>query len=187
MFGLVAGLVLSSGDVWKEQRKVALEILRELGLGKNILAEKILAEAALCLKTLESKNGSSFDPHQILHVSVANIICSIVFGKRYSQEDSQFQKYMAALESNMKDLGRDSALLNFFPFLRFLPGDLFHLKRLVKNKELIKNIFLKGLVEEHLKEHNENCVNDFISAYIREMKKREAAGVSTSLHGKYHH
>jgi hypothetical protein len=38
------GVIFSSGHVWHEQRKVALEILREFGLGKNILAEKIQAE-----------------------------------------------------------------------------------------------------------------------------------------------
>ena len=48
----VSGVILSSGERWREQRKVTLEILREFGLGKNLLAEKIQQEVVEFLKGL---------------------------------------------------------------------------------------------------------------------------------------
>jgi hypothetical protein len=41
---IALGVIFTSGEKWQEQRKVALEILREFGLGTNILAEKIQTE-----------------------------------------------------------------------------------------------------------------------------------------------
>ena len=42
----VPGVVLSSGSVWKEQRKTSLEILRQLGLGKDVLATRVQQEVS---------------------------------------------------------------------------------------------------------------------------------------------
>ena len=162
---------------------MALEILREFGLGKNLLAEKVQQEVEEFLKGLENENGTSFNPSRLVHLSIANIICSVVFGKRFEQGDVFFLKCMAALESNMRDVGVDTAILNFMPFLRFLPGDLFHLKRVDRNATLIKS-FCRDIYDEHLKDFDENCVKDFIHGYIREMRKQEALGGETTLNGE---
>ena len=162
---------------------MALEILREFGLGKNLLAEKVQQEVEEFLKGLENENGTSFNPSRLVHLSIANIICSVVFGKRFEQGDVFFLKCMAALESNMRDVGGDTAILNFMPFLRFLPGDLFHLKRVDRNGTLIK-YFCRDIYDEHLKDFDENCVKDFIHGYIREMRKQEALGGETTLNGE---
>uniref|UniRef100_A0A915CZ22 Cytochrome P450 n=1 Tax=Ditylenchus dipsaci TaxID=166011 RepID=A0A915CZ22_9BILA len=38
------GIVNTDGELWKEQRKFTLHILREFGMGKNLMQEKILDE-----------------------------------------------------------------------------------------------------------------------------------------------
>ncbi|XP_076439979.1 cytochrome P450 2J5-like [Babylonia areolata] len=181
--GKKRGVALSSGETWKEQRKVALDILRELGLGKNILAQKIQEEVVEYLKELEEENGQAFDPCRRTHHGIANIICSVVFGQRYEHGDPFFTKCLSALQSNMRDVGGDASILNFMPYLRFLPGDLFHLKRIARNASLLDK-FCLDIYLEHLQRYDENCIDDFISAYIREMKRKEAAGEPTTLNEK---
>ena len=100
----VSGVILSSGERWREQRKVVLEILREFGPGKNLLAEKIQQEVVEFMKGLEIESGTSFNPSRLVHRSIANIICSVVFGKRCEHDYVFFSKCMAALESNMRDV-----------------------------------------------------------------------------------
>lgn len=163
---------------------MALEILREFGLGKNILAEKIQEEVKEYLKGLETENSAAFNPSHLTHHCIANIICSIVFGRRYDFDDPHFLKCMDKLESNMKDVGGDAAILNFMPYLRFLPGDLFHMKRVDRNAAFI-DAFCKDAYTEHLKDYDENCVKDFISGYIREMKRKDAADEETTINGLY--
>ena len=161
---------------------MVLEILREFGLGKNILAEKIQEEVAEYLRGMESEGGTPFNPSCLTHHSVANVICSVVFGRRFEHGDPFFLKCMAALESNMKDVGGDTTILNFVPILRFLPGDLFHLKRVDRNAVVV-DAFCKDMYDEHVKDYDEDSVKDFIHAYVREMKKKEALGEATTLDG----
>ncbi|KAI6234065.1 CYtochrome P450 family [Aphelenchoides fujianensis] len=40
------GIVLTSGDLWKEQRSFVLKVLRQFGMGTNLMQEKILVELA---------------------------------------------------------------------------------------------------------------------------------------------
>jgi len=52
-----AGIISSSGQQWKEQRKFALTALREFGFGKNILQEKILEELSVFTETMAQEQG----------------------------------------------------------------------------------------------------------------------------------
>nr|KAG5694761.1 hypothetical protein BaRGS_002714 [Batillaria attramentaria] len=174
------GLVLSRGELWKEQRKISLEILRELGVGKNILAEKIQEEVVYFLKAIEAESGLSFDPGTVTHHSVANVICSLTFGQRYDHGDPVFLKYLESVEQGMKDVGQAAAILNFLPFLRYLPGDLFRLKSLVQSRDSCDAMYISS-IEEHKQEYDENSLHDFIAVYLREIKKREAAGVKSTV------
>lgn len=36
------GLVLTSGNLWTEQRKFALRVLRDFGMGSNLMQEKVI-------------------------------------------------------------------------------------------------------------------------------------------------
>lgn len=35
------GLVLTSGDLWSEQRKFTMNVLRKFGIGTNLMQEKV--------------------------------------------------------------------------------------------------------------------------------------------------
>ena len=41
------GIIQTSGDEWKENRTTVLSILRDFGMGKNVMAEKIEDEVRL--------------------------------------------------------------------------------------------------------------------------------------------
>ena len=99
------GLVFTSGPRWKEHRKLSLEILREFGLGKNVLAEKIQEEVSHYIKAIEDHQGAPVDLHVLTSTSVSNNICSIVFGKRFHYDDPVFTKYLALLDANVRTIG----------------------------------------------------------------------------------
>ncbi|XP_025098705.1 cytochrome P450 2U1-like [Pomacea canaliculata] len=174
------GVVASSGVLWKEQRKVSLEILREMGMGKNVLAEKIHEEVREYVKAVAAHQGKSFDPKDMTHVSVSNNICSVVFGTRYAYDDPTFLNYISTMDENFKLINKATAL-DFVPLLKYLPGDMFNTKVIMKNVNYIQDTFLKP----HLKSHSKNFsrgtdqVSDFTEGYLREMNK--VNGKSTTL------
>ena len=70
--------------------------------------------------------------------------------------------------------------MHFIPILEHLPSDLFKVKKLMSIWHLIDR-FTAGQVEK--REEEEECTN-FIHAYLREIRKREASGnADTTVNG----
>ncbi|XP_059169541.1 cytochrome P450 2J4-like [Physella acuta] len=173
------GLLFSAGPLWKEQRAVALTILRNLGMGKNILAEKISEEVSVYLKELSLLKDEPSDIKKLTNMSVSNVICSIIFGQRFDFGDLQFQKIVG----NFKLLVEYSAavnIVNIIPSLIYLPFDFFGTKRLLQIlKEFQRNSDF--MVDKIANEFNPEISDNFIVAYIQEMKKKEKSGQPTHL------
>ncbi|KHJ74959.1 hypothetical protein OESDEN_25425, partial [Oesophagostomum dentatum] len=48
------GIVFSEGENWKEQRRTSLHILRDFGMGRNLMEEQVLLSAQDFLAHLDS-------------------------------------------------------------------------------------------------------------------------------------
>ncbi|XP_054135950.1 cytochrome P450 2D14-like isoform X2 [Melozone crissalis] len=87
------GIVVARyGHVWKELRRFSLSALRNFGMGKKSLEERVVEEAGFLCSEIKSKEGKSFDIHVPLNNAVCNMICHIVFGDRFDYGDETFKK-----------------------------------------------------------------------------------------------
>lgn len=164
------GIAESRGDNWREQRKVSLSILREFGLGKNVLAERIQREVSIYTDTLVSYNGCPVDVRLPTTVSISNIICAIVVGQRFEYDDPDFLELIGHMTNAAKYLIW-LPLLTFFPFLYYLPGDLFYAKRLVSSFTEINSSFSQAHI--HLvKSQRQTAPDNFIAAYLDKMSRK---------------
>ncbi|XP_025097333.1 cytochrome P450 2J6-like [Pomacea canaliculata] len=162
------GVFDTSGPVWKAQRKVTIEILRELGMGKNVLAVKIEEEVKEYIRVISESQGQPLDLAHLTQASVSNNMCSIVLGKRFEYDDDVFGNNLRLIDAIVHDAGAGSAV-SYLPFLRYVPGDYFKLKRFLYNMRLVLHKFIKPFVDEHYRRSEEDTVDDFIGAYIREI------------------
>jgi cytochrome P450 len=76
------GIVFSNGGVWQTSRRFAMQVMRDFGVGKKSLEEKIQIEAGVLAKEFEKENGQAHNPNLSTQMAVTNIICSIIFGER---------------------------------------------------------------------------------------------------------
>ncbi|XP_006818209.1 cytochrome P450 2U1-like [Saccoglossus kowalevskii] len=116
------GLInIDYNDVWKEERRFTLMALRKCGMGSLRLEGKILREIKYMMADLDERINQPIDLLDILTQTPANVITTILLGKRFDNNDTTFLKLLSLQHSFTRTVNRVGAS-NFFPTLRFLPG-----------------------------------------------------------------
>ncbi|XP_010630365.1 cytochrome P450 2C55 isoform X2 [Fukomys damarensis] len=100
----VQGIIFSNGTKWKEIRRFSLMTLRNFGMGKRSIEDRVQEEASCLVEELRKTNGSSCDPTLILGCAPCNVICSIIFQKRFDYKDENFLILMEKFNENFKIL-----------------------------------------------------------------------------------
>ncbi|XP_057635667.1 cytochrome P450 2C25-like isoform X5 [Chionomys nivalis] len=98
------GIVFSNGNRWKEIRRFTLTTLRNLGMGKRNLEDRVQEEAQCLVEELRKTNGSPCDPTFILSCAPCNVICFTVFQNRFDYKDQNFLNLMEKLNDNVRIL-----------------------------------------------------------------------------------
>ncbi|XP_075830086.1 cytochrome P450 2C26-like isoform X2 [Microtus pennsylvanicus] len=98
------GIVFSSGRTWKEMRRFSLMTLRNFGMGKRSIEDRVQEEARCLVEELRKSNGSPCDPSFILACAPCNVICSIIFQNRFDYKDQEFLNFMNVLNENIEIL-----------------------------------------------------------------------------------
>ncbi|XP_066494469.1 cytochrome P450 2F2-like isoform X3 [Tiliqua scincoides] len=96
------GIALSNGEKWKVLRRFAIQTLRNFGMGKRSIEERIQEEAKCLVKELEQTKGEPFDPTFLIGCSFSNVICSIVFGDRFDYKDEKFLTLVGLINDNFR-------------------------------------------------------------------------------------
>ncbi|XP_051807654.1 cytochrome P450 2F2-like isoform X2 [Acanthochromis polyacanthus] len=117
------GVILADyGPRWREHRRFALTTLRNFGLGKKSMEEKIHDEIQYIVKRLDKSIGKTMSPQVMFHNAASNIICQVLFGTRYEYDDKFITEMIRCFTENAKIANGPWAMLyDSLPFIRHLP------------------------------------------------------------------
>ncbi|XP_007478835.1 cytochrome P450 2C18-like isoform X2 [Monodelphis domestica] len=165
------GLAFSNGERWKQIRRFSLMTLKNLGMGKRSIEERVQEEAKCLVEALKKTNGMPCDPTFILGCAPCNVICSIIFQKRFEYHDQKFLHLMKLLDEKVKILSSPwIQIYNLLPLLaQYLPGS--HHK-LFKISQMMHNFFLEK-VKEHQDALDPNNPQDLIDSFLIKMEQEK--------------
>ena len=127
------------------------------------MERRIRREVEEMLDEFGRLNGKAINPTQLTVASVLNVIVSIIFGKRYPITDPKLEKVITIVR-NMALEVVDPMMINFFPFLRYLPK----YKRVIQEC-LDRDEAMNGLLEEGIQESLSGVTEEsFISCFVQE-------------------
>ncbi|XP_073530067.1 cytochrome P450 2K1-like [Phyllobates terribilis] len=110
------GIIFAHYEIWKVMRRFTLSTLRDFGMGKEAIENKISEESDYLVKKIRSYKGEAFDNAKIINAAVANIIVFILLSKRFDYEDPTLLKLIKIVNESMQLIGTPMAMLyNAFP------------------------------------------------------------------------
>ncbi|XP_048036539.1 cytochrome P450 2M1-like isoform X1 [Megalobrama amblycephala] len=165
------GVMSTSGHRWKQMRKFSLTTLKDFGMGRRSIEERVREEAEYLVEMIKKCEGSAFSPADMLSNAVSNVICSIVFGHRFEFEDPQFQFLLRTVNTYFTILNSPlGQIYNIFPRLVSLfPG---------KHHQLFKDLeeareYCKHQARARMNNVDPSCPQDFIEAFVLKMKEEK--------------
>jgi cytochrome P450 len=159
----------SAGAPWKERRTFGIASLRNFGFGKRNLQTRIIEEVEYFHTEIDRYGGKPFDIKPLISYCIANVISVLVFGNRFELADSTVTELMGLWEKFILTIPMQSPI-NLFPFLKYLPGDLFAYKDFKRRFDRIHEI-LNSIIDEHRSTFDENNIRDFIDCFLKEQMK----------------
>uniref|UniRef100_A0AC34F7R8 Cytochrome P450 n=1 Tax=Panagrolaimus sp. ES5 TaxID=591445 RepID=A0AC34F7R8_9BILA len=174
------GVVFTEGELWRDQRRFALSVLRNFGMGRNLMEQKILDEIVAFTETLsEDVNAQSCDLPWRFEVCIGSIINAMLFGYRFEGEKlNEFKFFKNLLSDHMHSMVNPciAILAQELDLLKYVFRGSY--KLLDRNRKLFFDFFNRQ-IEEHEKELDLDSLDeptDFVEAYLREMYLAEKSG-----------
>ncbi|XP_069831991.1 cytochrome P450 2K6-like [Dendropsophus ebraccatus] len=165
------GVVFSNGNNWKAMRRFAISTLRDFGMGKRTIEDKINEETNYLVRTFKSYKGEPFDNLMIMNAAAANLIVSILLGHRFDYDDLKLHRLLIMAIDNVRIAGSPMGLLyNAFPSLmRWIPGS----HKTVKQNRAEFHSFIKEVFTKQRDRLNVNDQRNLIDCFLVKQKEEE--------------
>ncbi|XP_019607080.2 cytochrome P450 2B11 [Rhinolophus sinicus] len=166
------GVIFSNGECWKTLRQFSLATLRHFGKGKRSVEMLIQEEAQCLVEELRKSQGVFQDPVFFFHSITANIIFSVVFGKRFAYRDPEFLKLLDKFYQTFSLCSNfSSQMFEFFSnIVKYIPGA--H-RQIYRNLEDVK-VFIGRSVEKHRETLEPSDPRDFIDTFLLRMEEEKS-------------
>ncbi|CAH2314064.1 cytochrome P450 2G1-like [Pelobates cultripes] len=165
------GLIASEGERWRQLRRFSLSTLRNFGLGKRSIEERIKDEAQSLVDELKTYKGQSIDPAVLISKAVSNVISSVVFGKRFEYNDKKFHRMLDIFTETFELMSSTwGQIQDMIPFImNHIPGP--HQKITALLEEL--NAFLAERVKINQETLDPNSPRDYIDCFLLKMEEEK--------------
>ncbi|GBP04261.1 Probable cytochrome P450 303a1, partial [Eumeta japonica] len=168
------GVLLTDGELWKEQRRFLLKHLKEFGFGRSGMGDIARIEAAHMIEDVrnmirDDKNniGIVIQMHNFFNTYVLNTLWTMMAGLRYDAKDSEMKLLQDLLFDLFATVDMVGALFSHFPVLSVLAPEMSGYKNFMKTHRKIWK-FLREEITKHKERFDPDQEDkDIMDVYIR--------------------
>ncbi|XP_070592027.1 cytochrome P450 2C23-like [Erythrolamprus reginae] len=161
--------IIGDDERWKILRRFTLTTLRNFGMGKKSMAERMSEEALCLVEKISSFEDQPFDVVTTIAAAVSNVMCAVIFGKRFSYDDKNFIDILETLKEFIGFfLSGPGMVYSALPnVMKFLPGP-----RAVSDCVRICD-YVRTRVDSHKKTLDPDNPRDFIDCFLIKLEKEQ--------------
>ena len=180
-----SGIADSHGKVWKEQRRFALQHLKDFGFGKASMEAQIQEEIQEFTSDLNNKinENEAIDFGVSFNITVMSVLSRIISRTRFDINKKEDKKMFLDLSKLFELIGGFKVFLCFgapYSLKEYNP----YYKTIIGIVNSMYDMITKQK-NEHLKTYDENDMRDFMDCYLTEMKHATDTGdTSSSFYGE---
>ncbi|CAJ0962465.1 unnamed protein product, partial [Mesorhabditis belari] len=171
------GIINSKGDLWREQRRFVLHTLRDFGMGRNLMEERIMLEMDYFSERV-AKLKKGINLQKEFDTAIGSIINNILFGYRFDEEHQhEFHLVKSALRSIIVDGSSPLFLVAaFVPITRGWPGFKGAFDKTINNNETMMNFIKKQIAIRRAQVDLESeGYDDFVECYLKEQHRKKGS------------
>uniref|UniRef100_A0A452V1Y1 Cytochrome P450 n=1 Tax=Ursus maritimus TaxID=29073 RepID=A0A452V1Y1_URSMA len=163
------GVTFSNGERAKQLRRFSIITLRDFGMGKRGIEERIQEEAGFLIEAIRGTGGAFIDPTFFLSRTVSNVISSIVFGDRFDYEDKEFLSLLSMMLGSFQFTATSMGQIceMFHSVMKHLPGPQ---QQAFKELQGLED-FIAKKVEQNQRTLDPNSPRDFIDSFLIRMQE----------------
>ncbi|WP_336202032.1 cytochrome P450, partial [Klebsiella pneumoniae] len=156
---------------WKQLRRFSLTVLRDFGMGRHSLEGPIQEEAQCLVQEMRNTQGKPFDPTYMLSRAVSNIICAMVFGKRFDYNDAELLELLQMMNESFREISTPAAQLYEMSetLLQYFPGPQDKIYALLESMRS----FIARRVRCNAQSLEPSNPRDFIDCFLLQMEKEK--------------
>ncbi|KAM5145959.1 cytochrome P450 2F3-like isoform 2-T2 [Mantella aurantiaca] len=165
------GLSFTNGERWKTIRAFTFKTLRDFGLGKRSNEWKVQEEARCMVEEFRKSQGRPLNSTDYFMKAFSNILCSILFGDRYSYTDERFRKLIYIADEVFKltssTWGQVQSILP--TLMSYVPGP--HHNAVSISEEMVA--FVAEIVKSCQQTLDLNKPKHFVDCFLIKMEKEK--------------
>uniref|UniRef100_A0A8R1E1V4 CYtochrome P450 family n=1 Tax=Caenorhabditis japonica TaxID=281687 RepID=A0A8R1E1V4_CAEJA len=178
------GIIGSNGEFWREHRRFALQTLRNFGLGKNVMEERIMEEFYYRITDFQSQNGEIIvHAGTFFDLLVGSIINKLLVSERFEKDDEEFEK----LKNNLARAFESLSIIDAFTPLPLLKSRFmaWRTKKVFAPLDFVLKMTEKTVQKKIAAVKNGDVEldgdgDDFVEAFLIKMAKDNKDGVKNS-------
>ncbi|XP_072039543.1 cytochrome P450 2C11-like [Amphiura filiformis] len=155
-------------------------VLRSFGVGKRSFEDQIqiATESEYLMKEISSVQGKPFDPTHLLSNAVSNIICSVVFEKRFEYDDPEFRQWLHSFDEIVDNpafnvfIVAAPRLVAYLTMIPFFPKGAMQAVLSIRRK-------IQEIVNKHRETFDSENMRDYIDVYLNDMQVKKEKGLHT--------